>query len=134
MNSIKLFFEEGRTTIVIDEPTSEMNESLRKQFYSNVSEITSLLAPAKEQIITPAVEPVTMSPKEETKISAVELLKDTNLQVKLGIDETILILAEDLGYEKGQIAGWIQNASMEEKKGRYSALRNKILSINEIQN
>lgn len=141
MNSVKLFFEEGRTTIVIDNPTLEMNESLKKTFSENVSEITSLLAPPTEQVIPPSPSATTYSPtsvyeitnemNESVNVSAEELLSDAEMQVRIGIDKTILILASELNMPMAKVQPWLDTATLDEKKERYLKLRHMFLNQHE---
>lgn len=136
MNSIKCFFEDGRTTIVIDNPSVETNNSLKRMFEKNAEEITTLLAPSEEKVMDPETEPMTMGERKvERKTptileSALDLLNDTTKQKEIGIDRTILLFAEALDSPMDKVNDWLTNATMDEKKTRYIELRDILKSMN----
>ena len=144
MNSIKCFFEEGRTTIVIDNPSVEINTSLKKMFDKNTKDIITLLAPSEDRVAEPEVEPMTMGIRKEPPVVTVtptakklafDLLQDTKRQVELGIDQTILIFAEALDSPMEKVKKWLSTATMDQKKARYADLRDILkLSTNENDN
>lgn len=53
MQAVKLFFEEGRTTIVVENPTAQTNEQLKSLFDKQITEVATLLKPAEESAPTP---------------------------------------------------------------------------------
>lgn len=139
MNAIKCFFEDGRTTIVIENPSVETNNSLKKMFEKNMEEITTLLAPTEDKVVEPETEPMTMGirkdPAVETKdvsplTSALTLLNNASKQKEIGIDKTILIFAEALDSPMDKVNRWLKDASMEQKKARYVDLRDLLKSMN----
>lgn len=138
MNSVKMFFEEGRTTIVIDNPSTEMNMALQKKFSGAVEEISTLLAPAEEKVLTPEVPPMEMKAVKETVQSKegalqnqvydiFDLIENVALQKQIGLDQTILSLATSMRYNADSVKKWLISAPHQEKIDRYNFLRSKVI-------
>lgn len=151
MNGLDIFFEEGRTTIVIENPSEELNEGLKKKFLENTFSITSLLEPPEKK---PEVEKDLQNqqnlqnqqdqqkeePQKETEeeevqnediIDAKELFYDSKKQLEIGIDKTILIFAEELKQDIESVKNWLDNSDMEKKKQCFVQLREKLKKIYE---
>lgn len=146
-----MFFEDGRTTIVIDNPTVEMNTALKSKFSSTVNEISTLLAPAEEKVTQPEVQPdiesqstpsIAAKANDETSVvsnnsnytskplydlgSAFALIHNVSEMQKIGLDQTIIHLGVALGSDEGSVRGWVATATKDQKVEKYLILKSKV--------
>lgn len=126
MQSPKVYFEKGRTIIVIDEPTEEINEKIKEILYnSTIKQICNLLA--VEKVDEP---PAVSEDKEYSKINEVKsLLSNSEKQKEIGLDATLILMAEALNYEMDGFKTSITSLSREEKVEKYTELKELVRNM-----
>lgn len=96
MIETKVFFEDGRTIIVIENPTKEQNDMIKNAFCdAAVQQVANLLAVQKAAEAAPEPE---KKPEISAKTEAAKaLLKNPQRQKELGLEETVKILLDATG-------------------------------------
>lgn len=98
MIETKVFFEEGRTIIVVENPTPEQNEMIKTAFCdAAIKQVANVLAVQKIAEEPPKIEDTAKANVKSSMEAARALLKDSKKQKEIGLEKTIQILSEALG-------------------------------------
>ena len=141
----KVYFEDSRAIIVLDNLTEEDKEKVREIFqFTPIKQVaTNLLSTEKieEAPSIPNREPDislgNMEPEEEPENvpsqsalieSAKALLNSVEKQQEIGIDKTILTLATVLEKDMDKCEASLASATQEQKVAIYNNLRDQVLA------
>lgn len=129
MQAVKLFFEEGRTTIVVENPTNQINKQLKSLFNEQVVEVATLLKPAEESAPKPEPksEPAPESkpepkpepksePKSESETKADKFDEPNISDERKKLAETLVDVALICGEDGKKAYNWATSEKVKEEK------------------
>lgn len=133
--AVKIFKEEGKTMIVFENPSDELNRMIEKVFLTNpvaqFADMTGMFTNEKKPEKAPSKPSKAQasanssgSQNSQNNILAAckQLLADPKKQAEMGIDAVIRILADTLGLKITKCDEWLKTASQEQKVARYQEL------------